>query len=191
MTTGLNFLIYRISEGDPQAFREMFEAYSPKVYAFSLKLTHSPATAEEMVQEVFMKIWLNRRTLRHIDYFPAYLSAMTRNLALNLLKRMALEEKAKSSIAKEARRVHSETEEGIIYSDYHQLLSRVIEGLPPQQKLVYSLCHGEGLKYDEVAQKLRISRLTVKTHMQQALRSIRSHFTTIVRILIPCILATG
>jgi RNA polymerase sigma-70 factor (ECF subfamily) len=189
MNAGLNFLIYRISEGDPQAFRKMFEEYSPKVYAFALKLTHSSTMAEEMVQDVFMKIWLNRKSLCGIDHFPAYLYAMTRNMALNILKRMALEEKAKRSIAQETSGTHSHTEEEIIYTDYHHLLSRAIEGLPPQQKLVYSLCHGEGLKYEEVAQKLRISRLTVKTHMQQALRNIKSHFKILIKILIPWALA--
>lgn len=189
MNAGLNFLIYRISEGDPQAFRKMFEEYSPRVHAFALKLTHSSTTAEEMVQDVFMKIWMNRRSLRDIDHFPAYLYAMTRNLTLNVLKRMALEEKAKRSIAKESYGIHSETAEEIMYSDYHHLLTRAIEGLPPQQKLVYSLCHREGLKYEEVAQKLRISRLTVKAHMQQALRNIKSHFRTFIKVLIPWALA--
>jgi RNA polymerase sigma-70 factor (family 1) len=185
MNAGLNFLINRISEGDPQAFREMFQEYSPRVHAFALKLTHSSATAEEMVQDVFMKIWVNRTSLRDIDYFPAYLYAMTRNLALNVLKRMALEEKAKRFMAKETSSAHSETEEEIIYGDYRHLLGRAIEGLPPQQKLVYSLCHLEGLKYEEVAQKLRISRLTVKTHMQQALRNIKCHFKAIIKTLVP------
>lgn len=189
MNAGLNFLIYRISEGDPQAFRKMFEEFSPRVHAFALKLTHSSTTAEEMVQDVFMKIWMNRRSLRDIDHFPAYLYAMTRNLTLNVLKRMALEEKAKRSIAKESHGIHSETAEEIMYSDYHHLLTRAIEGLPPQQKLVYSLCHREGLKYEEVAQKLRISRLTVKAHMQQALRNIKSHFRTFIKVLTPWALA--
>ena len=73
MTDGLKFLLNRVAEGDPGAFREIFDSFSPKVHAFALKLTHSQTTAEEIVQEVFLKIWLNRRSLGEVDYFPAYL----------------------------------------------------------------------------------------------------------------------
>lgn len=188
MNTGLKFLIHQVSEGDSQAFREVFEEYAPRVYSFALKLTHSSATAEEMVQDVFLKIWQNRKSLCDIDHFPAYLYVMTRNMALNVMKRMALEENVKISMAREIGASHSDVEDEFILRDYRHLLNRAIEGLPPQQKLVYSLCYGEGLKYEEVAQKLHISRLTVKTHMQHALRNIKGHFKTIVRIVTPLVL---
>jgi RNA polymerase sigma-70 factor (ECF subfamily) len=78
--------------------------------------------------------------------------------------------------------MHCETEETVIYQDYQNILNQAIDRLPPQQKLVYGLCHGEGLKYEEAAQRLHISRLTVKTHMQQALRTIKSHFSHVIQV---------
>jgi RNA polymerase sigma-70 factor (ECF subfamily) len=66
MIEDLNALVKRVSHGDPIAFREIFERYSPKVYAFSLKLTHSGSLAEEIVQEVFMKVWLHKESLTTI-----------------------------------------------------------------------------------------------------------------------------
>jgi RNA polymerase sigma-70 factor (family 1) len=183
MLPGFNPLVMRVADGDPGAFRELFETFSPKVYGFALKLTHSPAIAEELVQEVFMKIWMYRGGLRGVEHFPAYLYTITRNLTFNVLKRLSAEQKAKAEYIKGFREDVHETEETVIGRDYQNILQNAIDKLSPQQKLVYSLCHGEGMKYEEAAEKLHISRLTVKTHMQQAIRSIKTHFRRVVVVL--------
>lgn len=175
-------LLNRLSKNDEHAFRLIFHAFSDRVYSFSLRLTRSQETAEEMVQEVFLKIWINRTSLAAIENFHAYLYTITRNLAFNTLKRMSVEEKAKTILQREQTDIHSDTEETVIHRDYQQLLNRAISHLPPQQRLVYSLCHQEGLRYEEVAQRLNISRLTVKTHMQQALRTLKAQFAHVVRL---------
>jgi RNA polymerase sigma-70 factor (family 1) len=175
-------LLSRLSKNDEHAFRLIFHAFSGKVYSFSLRLTRSQETAEEMVQDVFLKIWVNRASLADIENFNGYLYTITRNLAFNTLKRMSVEEKAKTTLQRELTDKHFDTEETVIHRDYQQLLNRAISHLPPQQRLVYSLCHQEGLRYEEVAQRLKISRLTVKTHMQQALRTLKSQFAHVVKL---------
>lgn len=175
-------LLNRLSKNDEHAFRLIFHAFSDRVYSFSFRLTRSQETAEEMVQEVFLKIWINRESLVSIDNFNGYLYTVTRNLAFNTLKRLSIEEKAKHTLQREFADKHSDTEETVIHRDYQQLLNRAISHLPPQQRLVYSLCHQEGLRYEEVAQRLKISRLTVKTHMQQALRTLKSQFAHVLRV---------
>lgn len=167
-------ILGRLARGDAAAFRELFDLFSPKVYGFSLTLTRSVPEAEELVQDVFLKVWLHRSSLRSIDNFEAYLHTVTRNAAFNFLKRQAIERKAKSAFARQLVLEDSATEQAVIERDYEEMLQGAIQKLSPQQRLVYSLCHIEGLKYEEVAVKLRISKLTVKTHMQQALRSIKS-----------------
>jgi RNA polymerase sigma-70 factor (ECF subfamily) len=189
MLTSLNSVVRRVSAGDEGAFEELFEDFSPRIYGFALKLTHSPTTAEELVQEVFMKIWVNRKTLGNIDHFSAYVYTITRNLALSFLKRLAIEERAKAEYIKGVREETFETEETLAYRDYQSILKNAIDHLSPQQKTVYSLCHGEGLKYEEAAERLHISRLTVKTHMQQAIRNIRLHFKHAVSILSALVLS--
>ena len=182
MPGSLKSIVLRVANSDPGAFKELFENFSPKIYAFALKLTHSQSTAEELVQEVFLKIWLHRESLVTVDNFPSWLYAICRNLAFNVLKRVAIEHKAKTEFSKGLRKDAFETEETVIYRDYEHILQNAIDRLSPQQKMVYSLCHGEGLKYEEAAEKLHISRLTVKTHMQQALRHIKSHVRSVVSI---------
>jgi RNA polymerase sigma-70 factor (ECF subfamily) len=178
------YLLDLIASGDQNAFRQIFEAYSGKVYGFALKLTHSRPLSEEIVQDVFMKIWINRESLEAIRSLPAYLFTLTRNHSFNILKRIAIEEAAKLTLSKKLSGINHETEETIIFHESEQLLNQAISKLPPQQRLVYSMCQQEGLKYEEVAQRLKISRLTVKTHMQQALRSIKLHFSGLVSFLI-------
>lgn len=176
--------LQRIKNDDEHAFRQLFRKFSSTVYSFSLKLTRSESQAEEIVQEVFLKLWVRRDTLTAIDNFGAYLFTMTRHLALNVLKHKAIEARAKALLAEATPAGHCETEDIVVYRDYEQLLDKAVRHLPPQQQTVYRLCRHEGLQYEEVARRLKISRLTVKTHMQQALRTIRSQFTGIVRISI-------
>jgi RNA polymerase sigma-70 factor (family 1) len=175
-STDIQPLLNRLSENDESAFREIFAQFSHQVYSFSLTLSRDRITAEEMVQEVFLKIWVNRASLATIENFPSYLFIMTKNLVLNALKRKSLEEKAKAIFLREAEKINLDTEERVIVNDYERILNETISHLPPQQRLIYSMCHQEGLQYDEVAQKLKISRFTVKTHMHQALKTIKAQF---------------
>ena len=172
----LNHIINLVAQGDQKAFSELFQLFSSKVYIFAFRLTHSKPLAEDVLQEVFLKIWENRIALKEVDYFPSYLYAIARNHSFNVLKRIALELKAKTYLADHQATADLQTEETVIYRDQQHILNRLIDQLPPQQKLVYSLCHGEGLKYEEAAQRLKLSRLTVKTHMQHALRTIKTNF---------------
>jgi RNA polymerase sigma-70 factor (family 1) len=167
-------LLDRLSKNDEAAFREIFSQFSNQVYSFSLKLTRDQFTAEEMVQEIFLKIWLIRVNLYNIENLSSYLFIVTKNLVLNTLKRRLREERAKATFLRNAEKAKWDTEEKVIHNDYERILNETIQNLPPQQRLVYSMCHQEGLQYEEAAQKLKISRLTVKTHMHQARKSIRA-----------------
>jgi len=168
-------LLLLVSNGNAKAFGRLFHAYSPKVYAYALKLVKSDTLAEEIVQEVFVKIWNLESQLTEIENLDAYLRVTTRNHTLKLLRRMALEIKTSKTMAENYDDSHNETEEYIIFKESAQILNQAIDKLPPQQKLVYQLCQQEGLKYEEAAARLNLSKLTVKTHMQHALRFLRNY----------------
>ncbi len=177
-------LLAQIAAGDEHAFRILFNTYSSKIYGYALKLTRSVDLGEEVVQDVFMKIWINRSTIHEIQNIEAYLITLTRNHTFNALKRAAIEVAAKARLIKKLEEAHHETEETVNFRESQMILNTAIDRLPPQQRLVYSLCHEQGLKYEEVAQRLKISRLTVKTHMQQALRTLKSHFSGFATLLL-------
>jgi len=168
-------LLAKIAVRDELAFSTIYYQYHKKIYTFSLRLLKSKQLAEEVVQESFLKIWLMGDALIKISNIEAYLVTLARNRSLDALRKQQRAAKAGFTTAKLWTEEHNETEESIILNDTKELLQAGIELLPPQQKMVYQLCHQEGLKYEEAAEKLNLSPLTVKTHMQHALRFLRAH----------------
>ncbi len=183
-------LLHRISTGDTTAFSTIYYRYSPKVYHYALKIAKTDALAEEITQEVFIKIWGLGEPLNTIENLHGYLRVVTRNYTLKVLRRLAIEFQASKMIGHTYQESHNDTEEYILFKDSEKVLNEAIEKLPAQQKLVYQLCHQEGLKYEEVAERLHISKLTVKTHMQHALRFLRNYVSTHTDIATLVILMT-
>lgn len=177
-------LLHQAATGDQRSFTILFEHYSKTVYPFALKLTRSENLAEEILQEVFLKIWINRQNLLEIENFGAYLNRITRNYAYNVLRRIAHENLIAFELSKQTTEEVNNTEEEVIYRDLEHSLNEAISCLTPQQKLIYTLCHQEGLKYSEVASRLNISSSTVHTHMKLALKFIRTYFIQINTLIL-------
>jgi len=177
-------LMGQIAAGDQKSFAVIFTHYSKIIYPFALKLTRSNDLAEEVLQEVFLKIWINRENLVNVENFGAYLNRITRNHSYNVMRRIAHEALIFSEISKQASEEMNNTEDDIVYKDAQQTLNNIINHLTPQQRLIYTLCHEDGLKYNEVATRLNISSSTVHTHMKLALRFIRKHLIQINTLLI-------
>lgn len=177
-TQGLDdlLLLKRVSLKDELAFAELYNRYRKKVYSYSFKILKYSDRAEDIVHEVFLTLW-QHSNLESILNLDAYLRVATRNHALKLLRRQKLELKSNQSMFVAWQDVHNETEQEILLHDTNAQLVQGISKLPPQQKKVYQLCREEGLKYEEAAEQLSISRLTVKTHMQHALRFLRAYLT--------------
>ncbi|WP_183576526.1 RNA polymerase sigma factor [Mucilaginibacter sp. X5P1] len=181
-------LLGQIAVGDQKSFAIIFAHYSKIIFPFALKLTRSNDLAEEILQEVFLKIWINRENLVNIENFGAYLNRITRNHSYNVMRRIAHEALIFSEISKQMSEEVNNTEDDIIYKDIQQTLNNAINHLTPQQKLIYTLCHKDGLKYNEVASRLNISSSTVHTHMKLALKLIRKYLIQINTLFILCYL---
>lgn len=164
--------------GDPIAFRSLFNSYKNITYSFALRVCRSKPLAEEIVQEVFMTIWITRERLSGVENFDGYLRVITRNQALQVLRRMAAENRAHSHSVKNWEEQHNETETAILYNESRHILNKALNALPPQQKLVYELCHLHGMKQRDVAEQLHISPLTVKVHLRHAVHRVREFFKT-------------
>jgi len=169
-------LLARIAGGDETAFREVFDHYQRYVFTFARKITRSNSDAEEIVQDIFLKVWFGRNQLLTIENFGAYLNRLVRNHAFNLLRHEAIVSKAKTEIELNSNDNDLGTQQALDYKETKNFLDEVLNRLPEQQRKVYILCHFEGLKYDEVASQLNISPDTVHYHMKRALSTIREHF---------------
>jgi RNA polymerase sigma-70 factor (family 1) len=165
----------RVAIGDEQAFRALYDSYSPRIYSLGMHLTRSAVMAEELVQDVFEKLWKKRASLPHVEHFPAYIKAMVRNTASNHLKRMAHERLILQRLAQEQPDGEYTTDIAMEQNRFRQFWQESIDSLSPRVKEVYLLSRVEGLKNAEIAEKLGISVYTVKEYLKKALSLIRVH----------------
>ncbi|SFT05253.1 RNA polymerase sigma factor [Mucilaginibacter polytrichastri] len=169
-------LLAKVVQGDQRAFTTIFDYYQKYVFGFGLKLTYSEDLAEEIVQDIFLKVWYGRDKLNTIESFGAYLNRLVRNHAFNLLRQVASHAKANKRIGEGLSELDNSTQHDLDLRETTRLLDEAIQLLPLQQKKIYILCRQEGLKYEEAAQQLNISPDTVHYHMKLALNAIREHF---------------
>lgn len=167
-------LIIHIQKGDEVAFQCFYDLYRPKIYQIALQYLKSNELAKEVVQEVFLKIWIGRAELNKISSIKPWLFKITKNNVLNKFKRLVIELRAKEYFSVHVNPFSSDTEEKIYDREYNSLLKKAINSLPEQQKKVFELARFEKLSYERIGQELGLSPLTVKTHMARALKNIRA-----------------
>ncbi len=169
-------LLLRISKGDEAAFTLIFRQYQGKLYSVALDITHSSETAEEIIQDVFLKIWLRKKELIEVESFSGYLFIVMRNLALDWLVKQARRQKIFDQISSEKATAQPSAEAFLNQKEFNDLLQKGMDQLPRQQQEVFRLMRQEGLSRQETAQTLNIDPNTVKTHMSRALKSLRAWY---------------
>ena len=159
--------------GDELAFTQIYNVYQPLLTTHIFRLTKSKQITDEIVQDVFLKIWTNRATLSNITSFKAYLGVAARNHALNALRNLLKERIRFQKLQLNSAAVFEADDfEFNNPSEHFKALDAAIDQLPPQQKKTYLLARHEGLKYAEIAEKLQLSQGTVKRYLQLANESI-------------------
>jgi DNA-directed RNA polymerase specialized sigma24 family protein len=143
-------LLEQLKTGSEDAFTRLFDNYRGTVYGVALKFLKSPVLAEEIVQDVFLKLWLKRGKMVAVKQLDAYLFVMARNFIFDRIKKMS-------------------------YETCEQLLQQAIELLPAQQKQVYYYAKVNGLSHEMIAEKMQLSKHTVKKHMAMALQAIKKY----------------
>ncbi|MBV7532557.1 RNA polymerase sigma factor [Chitinophaga sp. sic0106] len=173
VTNNNNSLLLRIAAGDESAFREFFHEYSNNIYTVAFMLTKSAEMAEDMVQEIFLKLWLNRVALADVHNIRSYIFIHARNHIFNELRKKADKQEFTDELLDYFSEVRDTPENALLQKESRQLLHKAIQHLPMQQQLVYKLSRDENLTQEEIAARLGISKHTVRNHMAQALQNIR------------------
>jgi len=164
----------KFSTDESLAFTMLFEAYHKKIFYFILRYVHSEELAEDLSQEVFLKIWQNRNDLPHIQSIKAYLFTVARNHTLNSLKKAFQSEVALSEVVNSFAKTTNSIEEEIDDKEYAQFLNHVLDGLPAKSRHIFKLCREEKKSYEEVAQAMSISKNAVKNHMVLSMKILRA-----------------
>lgn len=164
-----NELLHKIAAGDEKAFTRLVDQYGALVFNFIRKHTRSGEVAEEIVQDIFTQIWLVRDTLPQVRNFKPFLYVISRNYALNALKKLTREkrrqEEWEQNISHEPGTRSAEEDDD---NEQINLITRAAAALPPQQQKVWILSRREGLRHSEIAEQMNLSPASVKKYMQWA-----------------------
>ncbi|NIG57571.1 RNA polymerase sigma factor [Chitinophaga sp. Cy-1792] len=168
-------LIQLVAQSDQQAFAALVKMYRSNIFTTALQLLHNRQSAEEVLQDVFLKVWLQRSTLTEIDNFPAWLNTVARNTIYTAFK-LSLKEKAMSAASlDDSLDAGYNTADPLLEKEYTLLLHTAISRLPQRQQETYRLIKLEGLKRNEAAEVMGISPETVKYNLDEASRKVRAY----------------
>lgn len=172
----IKLLTGALVNGNEVAFRSIYDVYRNRIYSYTLRLTNSKVLAEDILQEIFIKVWLNKEKLAEVNNFNAWLYAIARNCIFDTLKKIAKEKYLQELLEKESTRESEIADAGLLEMENARLFKLALEQLTPQQREVFNLSRFENLTQKEIAERMGLSLNTVKSHMVSALKVIRFFF---------------
>jgi RNA polymerase sigma-70 factor (ECF subfamily) len=170
-----NGLIAQLRNGNKEAFKLLFEKYGIRLYQFSLKYLREKEDAEDLLNEVFLKIWENRSSLKTDTSFQSYLFTIAYNNIRQRFLQKSREEKYIQIFAEENLVDSSKGEDQVDYTQIVQKINKVIDLLPARRKEIFNLSYKEELKNHEIADKLGLSEQFVKNQLSVARKYIISN----------------
>jgi RNA polymerase sigma-70 factor (family 1) len=158
---------------DAQAYKQLFLLFQPALLQFAMSITRSKELSEEIVSDVFIKIWEKRQQLDKIENLQFYLFTAVKNRALNKLQ----EQKKNNAISLDdisidIRSLYYDPEQKLVSAETIQEIQNAIRQLPSRCRLIFKLVKEDGLKYKEVAELLHVSVKTVENQMTLAFKKI-------------------
>jgi len=168
-------LLGKLRDGDKGAFDHFYKLYSLPIYRKLLKLVKVDLLAEELLQDVFVRLWEKRHLIAPEQSFKSYLYLIAQNIVYDFYRKAARDGKLLSEIKAVSVAAYLHTEETILFKETSEMLNNAIDGLPAQQKLVFILCKIEGKSYAEVSRRLGISISTINGHIVKATKHIKKY----------------
>jgi len=169
-------LVKLVKGDDVSAFGQLYHNYRARLYHNIFRMIKSTDDSEEILQETFVKIWVNRHNLDPERSFQAYVFKISENLVYDFFRKAALNRKLHDHLVNVGSSNSNNIERYIFYKESNQLFNQAVENLPPRRKEIYKLCKIEGKSYDEVSKSLGISISTINEHIVKASRAVRKFF---------------
>lgn len=169
-------LLTLLQEDSEYAFQMIYDKHRNRIYKTAIKFLKSPIIAQDVVQDVFLKLWFERKTIHPSKPVEAWLYTVAKHNILNKLRKIANEWKAIELLSDTLLDSEYSAENKLVKNELNTNLEKALGQLSDQQKLVFILSRYEKLTYIQIGQKMGISPLTVKTHLSRALYSIKKQF---------------
>jgi len=169
-------LVEKLRKGNVEAFDAVFKKYGDRLFGFALKYLKSKEEAEELVQDVFLKIWENRGTLKKDTSLKSYLFTISYHDICKFFRKKQLQEKLKEEIGLTTDALVNPDEQ-IDYQSTLEQIEKLIEQLPAKQKVIFEKSRKEGKSTREIAREMHLTPGTVDNHISAALKFIRRHIS--------------
>lgn len=166
-------ILEQFAAGNHTAFRELFMRYHLKVYYFVLGLVKSEGDAEDLTQEIFLKLWANHSRFAEVRSFGSYLYVLAKHTTFNYIESKRLLTNNWENRAEEEPSDRTPHEE-LVAKDLQLLVDMIVDSMPSQRKTIYRMSREEGLSNGEIAEKLQLTKKTVENHLHLALRELRN-----------------
>ncbi|MEK6478835.1 RNA polymerase sigma-70 factor [Catalinimonas sp. 4WD22] len=174
----ISHLVKKIAQGDSKAFKLFFDKLYPQMYRLAFYYVRSDVLSEELVSDIFMKLWNNRQKLPEIQKLDFYLYQSVKNQSFTYLKKEAQLPIADLTMLKSQRIEYNEPESILIARELAVKIEEAISDLPDKCEMIFRLVREEGMSYKEVAALLEISPKTVENQMGIAIRKLKATLIT-------------
>lgn len=177
-------LVEQLQVGNEEVFETIFRSHYQRLCNYANTILNDKDEAEEMVQNTFMILWENHRSIDFHTSLKSYLYKSVHNHCLNRLKHHKVKRQHSEHVQYTADHVIESTAQQVMSNELEQHINEAINKLPPQCKSVFILNRFEGLTYAEIAEQLSISTKTVDKHMVKALKILRKHLKDFLPLLL-------
>ena len=165
----------RLINADRAAFAFLYEKYSPGLYQKLSKMVKISEIADELLQDVFLKVWLKKDTIDAEKSFKAWLYTVAQHTVYDYYRKLAQDKKMQEHLIHTFAAFYNETEDYIYNKERTVVLNEAIDQLPPQRREIFRLCKLEEKSYKEVAEQLNISVSTVSNQLVHATKAVKEH----------------
>lgn len=169
-------LLLQLKNGDERAFEILYNSYKFRIAGNLFKLLKSEDQVKEVLQELFFKIWEVRTQIDPEKSFKSYLFRIAENMVHDYFRKVAKDKRLLAKMVASSSELYQHIEEDILGKEEAQKLQHAINLMPPQRKMVFTLCKLEGKSYKEVEEIMGINAKTISSHMLQANRFLKAYF---------------
>jgi RNA polymerase sigma-70 factor, ECF subfamily len=180
-------LVEKLRQGNEMAFEVIFHRSKGKLKGFLMKVLPYGEDAESIIQEIYLKIWSSRKSIKPNRNFETYLFAITRNMVVDVMRKRYYKQKYLEELCSQLKDDGNNCPDGqkiLQYSELEKKIYELIGRLPEQRQIIFKLNRIEGLTYKEIAKELDISENTVDSQMRSALAFLRKEMKSFLSILI-------
>ncbi|GGA89783.1 RNA polymerase sigma-70 factor [Puia dinghuensis] len=182
-----HLLLQQIAQRDENAFKALFDLYKDRLFLYINGIIKSKEVSEEIVMDVFLKIWLGKEIVNQIENFDAFLFRVAYNKSIDFLRSAARDPKLRDLVWHEMQVAGGlNADEQVITREYENKLREAIGLLSPQRRLVYQMSREKGFSHNAIARQLQLSKHTVSNHIVESQRFIRAYLIRHLDIAVLC-----